>query len=67
MATITRTARAEWQAPEIDGCVIINDADDSLRTDEGEIDLERVEGKFCTVTVTGSGGYDLIGRLERAG
>lgn len=56
-------ARAPWQAPEIDGGIIINDVDDSLRNEAGEIDLPRVEGRFGRVRITGSGGYDLIGQL----
>jgi ribosomal protein S12 methylthiotransferase len=54
------SARSEWQAPEDDGEVIINDLG------EFEGDPEMLRGKFATVTVTEVAGYDLVGTLEVA-
>lgn len=48
------SARAHFQAPEVDGTVIINDV-------EGDQFVE--EGIFGTVKVTGFEGYDLLGTL----
>lgn len=55
------TSRAEWQAPETDGEVIIND--NALR-DQG-ITLEEVTGKFAEIEVTEVSDYDLIGTLVK--
>ena len=46
--------RAEWQAPEIDGVVLINDFEGA----------EPVPGEFRWATVTGASDYDLVARLE---
>jgi ribosomal protein S12 methylthiotransferase len=53
--------RARFQAPEVDGIVIINDA-------EGLSDGETLQtllqpGSMVTVEVTEVAGYDLIGRV----
>ena len=47
--------RTEFQAPEVDGVVIINDT----AGDEAEL----VPGAFCTVEITESAGYDLVGTV----
>ena len=46
--------RAEWQAPEIDGVVLINDFEGT----------EPVPGEFRWATVTDASDYDLVVRLE---
>jgi len=46
--------RAEWQAPEIDGSVLINDFEGT----------EPVPGEFRWATLTASSDYDLVARLE---
>jgi ribosomal protein S12 methylthiotransferase len=46
--------RLESQAPEIDGCVLINDLSDSVRPRPGD---------FVTVEITEAHEYDLIGRV----
>jgi ribosomal protein S12 methylthiotransferase len=46
--------RTEWQAPEIDGVVLINDFDGA----------EPVPGEFRWATVTDASDYDLVARLE---
>lgn len=48
------TGRTRWQAPEVDGCVIIND----LGPREGI-----AAGEICRVEVTEIMGYDLVGRV----
>ncbi len=55
--------RTEWQAPETDGEVIINDVDDLLRNDDGDIGAEQLRGRFVEVEITEIAGYDLVGRL----
>lgn len=47
-------ARAMWQAPEIDGSVLINDLSEGIVP---------YPGLFATVEITGSLDYDLIGRI----
>ena len=46
--------RMESQAPEIDGCVLINDVPDGARPRPGD---------FVTVEITEAHEYDLIGRV----
>src|SRR5688500_18665446 len=46
--------RAETQAPEIDGCVLINDAPDGLAPEPGQ---------FFNVEITEAQEYDLVGRI----
>ncbi|HEY0006052.1 MAG TPA: 30S ribosomal protein S12 methylthiotransferase RimO [Pyrinomonadaceae bacterium] len=46
--------RMETQAPDIDGCVLINDAPE---------DFEPVPGKFVDVEITAAHEYDLVGRI----
>lgn len=46
-------ARTEFQAPEVDGVVIINDSNTELPG----------IGQMCTAEITGSAGYDLVGRV----
>lgn len=59
------SSRAEWQGPETDGEVIINDVNDELRNAEGEIDVDRLAGKFGEVEITAAVDYDLVGTLVR--
>lgn len=49
------TARAEWQAPDDDGEIIINDSD---------IDLINLIGQFCEVEIKEVAGYDLVGSIH---
>jgi ribosomal protein S12 methylthiotransferase len=46
--------RMETQAPDIDGCVLINDAPE---------DFEPVEGKMVDVLITEAQEYDLVGSI----
>lgn len=46
--------RTEFQAPDIDGCILINDAPE---------DFAPEHGKFVTVEITEAHDYDLIGRI----
>lgn len=46
--------RVETQAPDIDGCVLINDAPDNFRGTPGD---------FVQVEITESQEYDLVGRI----
>ena len=48
------TGRAEFQAPEVDGTIIINDKPEDLVVNIGE---------FYTVEITEVAGYDLVGRI----
>lgn len=50
------SARSEWQAPETDTSVIINELEDG-------IDVNKIFGKFGEVEIVDVAGYDLIGRL----
>ncbi len=58
------SARAEWQAPETDGVVIINDIDVEENADSAEgfssLDLA---GRFCTVEYKEVAGYDLVATI----
>ena len=46
--------RMETQAPDIDGCILINDAPDNLSPRPGD---------FVTVLITHAQDYDLVGRI----
>jgi ribosomal protein S12 methylthiotransferase len=46
--------RMETQAPDIDGCVLINDAPESF---------EPISGQFVNVLITEAHDYDLIGQI----
>ncbi len=46
--------RVETQAPDIDGCVLINDAPESCRPEPGD---------FVNVEITEAQEYDLVGRI----
>lgn len=48
--------RAAFQAPEVDGTVLINSADDG-------INLDQMAGGFGRVKIEEVSGYDLVGRL----
>ena len=54
--------RTEWQAPETDGEVIINDCVEHLRDESGDFSQDSA-GKFGTVEITEVAGYDLVGTL----
>lgn len=55
------SARTEWQAPETDGEIMINEIDDAIL----DRDMNKVCGRFGEVEITEVAGYDLIGRLLR--
>lgn len=58
------TARAEWQAPETDGTVIINELPDNFLSVDGEsYETDRIKGRFAEVEITEIAGYDLVGKL----
>jgi len=59
------TGRTQWQAPETDGFVILNDVEEDLRTDEEASPIEALVGKFVDVEITESAGYDLVGKVIR--
>jgi len=46
--------RLETQAPDIDGCVLINDVPDGVLPQEGD---------FVNVEITEGHEYDLVGRI----
>ncbi len=46
--------RMETQAPDIDGCVLINDAPEGF---------EPAPGQFVNVEITEAQEYDLVGRI----
>jgi ribosomal protein S12 methylthiotransferase len=48
--------RMETQAPDIDGCVLINEVPE---------DFEPVEGKLVSVLITGAQEYDLVGSIVK--
>ena len=52
--------RAQWQGPETDGEVIINDIDESVVDPEHR---EKVIGRFCRVRYTEQHEYDLVGEI----
>src|SRR5690606_26631681 len=54
---ILLSGRTRFQAPEVDGCVIINDL-----SDESE-ERNLPAGEIRQVLITDTSGYDLIGRL----
>ena len=56
------SGRAEWQAPETDGDVIVNDIAEEFRLDE-EVFLKNFFGRIMKVEINELFGYDLIGRL----
>ena len=47
--------RAEFQAPEVDSCVIINEIDEGLPQPSA--------GDFVTVQISDVAGYDLVARM----
>ncbi len=55
--------RTDWQAPEIDGEVIINDASDEFRSANGDLAIESLVGSFVTVEITETAGYDLVASI----
>ena len=63
------SARAEWQAPETDGGIIINEIDDAvlaacgLSSEDSDYSLSKFGGTIGRVVITETAGYDLIGRL----
>lgn len=61
--------RTEWQAPETDGNVIINDINPELLSQYGiksdsEFDISKLQGKYFNVKITDFTDYDLIGSIE---
>ncbi|MFN8392293.1 MAG: 30S ribosomal protein S12 methylthiotransferase RimO [Bdellovibrionota bacterium] len=57
------TARAEWQAPETDGEIIVNEIDDSIVNDDESFTPEPLLGKFAEVEIREVLGYDFVGKL----
>ena len=53
------SARATFQAPEVDGSVIINDVAENIALES----LNSLKGNFYNVRVTEISGYDLVGEL----
>lgn len=51
--------RTEFQAPEVDGTVLINDIDGG-----GEIEAQTYVGRILPVEITELAGYDLVGKLK---
>ena len=56
------SARAEWQAPETDGEIIVNDVDEDISSPEG-FSMDKLVGEFVEVEVTESLDYDLVGKI----
>ena len=59
------SARAEWQAPETDGVVIINDLESNADTPD-DVARKSLSGQFGVVEVVECLGYDLVGRLTQS-
>ncbi len=59
------TGRTEWQGPETDGEVILNDISDALQESEtfSEGEFPHLKGRFAVAEITEVSGYDLVGRL----
>lgn len=57
------SARAEWQGVETDGNVLITDVAEEFLDADGNADLTSFKGKFATVEITDSAGYDLVGKI----
>lgn len=62
------SARADWQAPNDDGEIIVNDLSEKLRDPaidgmDSFVDPARFIGQFLEVEITEVAGYDLVGRL----
>ena len=55
------SGRASFQAPEVDGTVIINDAEFG----EEDGDLSRYIGEIVPVEITEVSGYDLVGKVVK--
>jgi len=55
--------RCEWQAPETDGEVIINELEDESVLESSPEEMKSLFGTFQTVEVTEVAGYDLVGKL----
>jgi ribosomal protein S12 methylthiotransferase len=60
------SGRAEFQAPETDGVILLNDVAEELLNDEGDADFKSLIGRFVDVEITDSAGYDLVGKIVRA-
>ncbi len=58
------SGRTEWQAPEVDNVVIINDIEEELR-DSNDTDFlnESLIGRFVEVEITGVAAGDLVGKV----
>jgi len=59
------SGRAEWQAPETDGNILITDIDEALLNAEGNPEFQNLVGKFGVVEVTESSDYDLCAKLVK--
>lgn len=59
------SARTEWQGPETDGEVLINELADELLSETGELVPDEYQGRFGEVQITEAQGYDLVGQLLR--
>lgn len=56
--------RTEWQGPETDGEVIVNELSENIWDGEGDFDSAKMQGRFAKVRITEVAGYDLVGTLE---
>ncbi|MDR2337683.1 MAG: 30S ribosomal protein S12 methylthiotransferase RimO [Deltaproteobacteria bacterium] len=61
--------RSEWQAPEVDGVVLINEVEDaeqsSVVSTDNVLDVSKYYNRFVEVEITETKGYDLIGKVKR--
>lgn len=58
------TGRTRFQAPEVDGIVLINDINPDVETQlAGSAAAEALCGQVAEVTITDSAGYDLVGSV----
>lgn len=58
------TARANWQAPETDGEIIINNISDEIKNKINEgFEINELLGKFAEVEINEVAGYDLVATL----
>ena len=65
-SSLLLAGRTVWQGPETDGEVIINEIEDQLLPadlNSGVSLSTTLQGKFAQVEITGSAGYDLLGKI----
>lgn len=57
------SGRSSTQAPETDGCVILNEVADELLNEENLDSLSRLIGRFVMVECVQAAGYDVVAKI----